>query len=283
MKGPTLLLAIAAVGGLGFLALRRYGAALKLSTSSEDKIQEIAGAYRAAGGTKGTEEQAGVSIATNEAGSAAASATLKSARNYLKTSWPAGGNGAARSLQVVRPKDKRANWRLGESCWFQAQGEAAGWRTSPIEAVRGLDLGVAFSFWPDVYGPSSYRDSGTNTIVNQIAVAFVGPPKKKVWLGLLGGGAATQNNNCIPIPDVDGGARLLDVFVSASNESGGQVIVWDPVERRQRFKGDYTWGMTTTEGSILSQRLKSGDSYVQTTWGALVGKQDFPLFARGTR
>lgn len=173
----------------GVLAPGREGAAVSEGTNAETQIQS-----------------AGVLVAAERAMLAAGTAAALS-----------------RNLSVVLPKDVPDNWRIGEGAWLPSQGVAAGYRTSPVSNVRGLDMNAyALVYLPDVYDPPSNGGS---------VVAY---PKRHGYNARSfyeGSGWATRRN--VPFATSAGLGEQFDIMITSTDQSGGLVALWDP--RRSRF------------------------------------------------
>lgn len=156
-------LAVAAVGVAGIVGVRLWqssqlavetGRAIRGIRESGAEggpgaVQTFIESLRAQGAYAGGAPGAAAATVANEGAGQQAGAIGNSARAAMQ----AAGRFAAlgRNLTVVRPNDSGGNWSLGEGCWLPSEGEAQGWRTEPVAQVRGLDLGYALTYLPDVY------------------------------------------------------------------------------------------------------------------------------------
>lgn len=207
--------ATAGVIGLGYLAIKKFGPGLRLQLAAQQgpqAVAELEAKVRAAGGSGPSLELAAYDAATNDDSRAGAERTFKSARDYM-AAWKAGGASVPRSLTVVKPKDKPSQWSIPEGCWFPGEPGTESFRQEPTSDVRGISIGYALTYWPDVYGASANAGG--------IAVGYVGP-KIQVLYGLKDAYIDARNADSV---------RLVDLFISSSAQ-GSQLYAWDPQARK---------------------------------------------------
>lgn len=237
----------AAVGWKVFEAAR---AANALNTAARDiraaggdqsALDNVIAALRSTGVFSPGREGAVISTETNAETQVQSAGVLVAAERAML----AAGTAAALSpnLTVVRPKDVRSNWLLGEGAWLPSQGKANGWRTAPTVNLRGLDMNsYALVFLPDVYGPSA--DGATIVAYDQ-------------RYGVRRFNAVEMNKNRsygrLPGATQAGLANAYDIMITSSDVQGGLVALWD--SRRARF-------LTPAEGADVIFTINIGE--VQT-------------------
>lgn len=207
---------------IGYAQLQK-GRALASGTKAAQQLADAGGdptmldsvlnALKAAGGETSGAARTASGVASNENAGEYGIATLDSAKNAMRQAGSPAQLG--RNLRVVRPKDKASQWGIGEGCWLPEEGADNGWRTEPVESVRGLNLGYALTYLPDVYP----APEGSGAVV-----AYdprYGVIKREVYHG--NDGKHDEWDTASPL----GLQNVYQVMITSTAQGGGQVALWD--------------------------------------------------------
>jgi hypothetical protein len=177
-------------------------------------LNTVLDAFKAAGGETGGAAQAAGAVASNDNAGTYGVAVLDAASGAMRKAGSPAQLG--RNLRVVRPKDKSSQWVIGEGCWLPSEGEANGFRTNPVDLVRGLDMGYALTYLPDVYPAPS--DGG-------VVIAY--PPQFGHW-AIRVMDAKPNRSHTWHLASAQGIANQYQVMITSTAQGGGAVALWNP-------------------------------------------------------
>lgn len=231
------LVGVGLAGVVGWKVLEAARAANALNNAASDiraaggdpsALDNLIASLRSSGVFSPGREGAVISTGTNQETQFQSDAVLLAAERAMLAAGTA--MGLSPNLAVVRPKDVRSNWLLGEGAWLPSQGAAAGWRVTPTVNLRGLDMNAyALVFLPEVYGASA--DGAT-------IVAY----DKRYGVTRFKAVEHNQQREYKGLPGATGPGRAnaYDIMITSTDVQGGLVALWDP--RRSRF-------LTAAEGA----------------------------------
>jgi hypothetical protein len=229
---------VVGIGVLGLIGWRVFESARTASalnnaandlrnTSGQGALDNLLAGLRSSGVLAPGREGALISTGTNQETQIQSASVLNAAELTMLAAQTA--NGMTKNLRVVRPKDQFSNWKIGEGAWLPSQGVLAGWRTSPVDLVRGLDMNAyALVYLNDVYPPSQDGIGITAYDAKYDSLTpGVGRREFIEWWGRY------RELGVRRIATPGGAANSYDIFVTSTDQDGGMVALWDP--RRKRF------------------------------------------------
>lgn len=228
MSATNIITTAAVVAGGGLVAAVAYaqfqkGRALAAGTKAAGQLAAASGdpsllqttldALKAAGGETGGAARAAGAVASNDNAGAYGIAALDSARQAMRQAQTPAQLG--RNLRVVRPLDKSSQWGIGEGCWLPQEGADNKFRTDPVDLVRGLDLGYALTYLPDVYP----APSGSGAVV-----AY--HPRHGVIMREIHHGQDFKSTDAA-CASPGGLQAQYQIMLTSTAQGGGQVALWD--------------------------------------------------------
>ena len=189
----------------------RAGNQLMAAGGDPSTLNTILDALKGAGGETAGAAQAAGGIASNDNAGTYGIAVLDSAAEAMRKAGSPAGLG--RNLRVIRPRDKSSEWVIGEGCWLPSEGEANDFRTSPVENVRGLDLGYALTYLPDVY-PSPASGGAV--------IAY--PARYGFYNGVFNHNGGQEY---FKRASETGTRERFEVMITSTAQEGGAVALWD--------------------------------------------------------
>lgn len=198
------------------------------------RLNLLLDAFKAAGGETGGAAQAAGAVASNNNAGTYGVAVLDAASDAMRKAKSPAELG--RNLRVVRPKDRESQWRIAEGCWLPSEGRANDFRTSPVDLVRGLDMGYALTYLPDVYPTPK---TGGGILAYPAELGYV---NTRMWIS-TGWGIVPQGT--VKTPSRAGRANAYQVMLTSTVQNG--VALWNP--RTHEFAPNGTPFVFTIDGA----------------------------------